>query len=320
MPEMCASDVPGRWRFFLYVSALCGYSNVYRCYWLPRWLRRLSVGYQISMLIINIIVIGVALADAGPTLAFDLAFRRYIELLVFVIIALSNIAILWQTYCGSGTFLLFQTRKDFEAGDLYAVKHQTWCNVITLIVGLLVLICEPILTGICTWLVMKKHNVIASFIFPVLNGRSTQKLMFGVYVMTEVSILMFLCCYMLLCFVILVDITFLFRTLREEMDVAFSGPVVDESAVERYLQTIRGICELVDAADGTFGVPLALYLMWIVPTIINIALQLLLSQDYINPDIYHLVLLYAVVLFVLILVPPAVMAAQVKGIPHGGGK
>ena len=313
---MGASNVPGSWCFFLYMSALCGCSNVYRCYWLPRWLRRLSIVYQIFMLLIYIIITGVALADRGHSLSFSSAFNRYTELFFYTIMVLSNIVILWQTYCGSGSFLLFQTRKTFQADNSYAVMHQIWRDVITYVVCLLVMILVFILIGISTWFTIDKQNFIAAYIFPVLNGHTTQKFMFGMYVMIQVSSMTFPCYYMLLCFVVLVDITLLFRTLREEMDVVFCGLVVDGAAVERCLQTIRGICELVDATNSTFGIPLALYLMWIVPTIINIDLQLFLDQE-LDFIVYLLMSVYAVMILVLILVPPAVMTAQVNTLRSG---
>ena len=313
MPEMRASDVPGSWRFFVYAGALCGCSNIYHCCWLPRWLRCLSIAYQIIMLSIYIIIIGVALSDAGPNRSFGMAFNRYMELLFHIIMALSNIIILWQTCCASSGSLLLQTRKTLQTGNPCVVEHQPWPNAITLIICLLVIIWALILIGINTWLVIDKHNFIATYIFPVLKGHATLELMFGLFVISMASTMLFPCCYMLLCFVVIVDITVLFRTVRKEMDVVFSGLIVDDAAVERCLQRIRGICELVDAANGTFGIPLAIYLMWIIPTIINVGLQLFIGQE-LSLIIFQLMSVYAVVIFVLILVPPAVMTAQVN--PH----
>ena len=311
---MRASDVPGSWRLFLYASALCGCSNVYHCCWLPRLLRCLSIVYQIFMLIIYIIVIGVALADPGPGRSLDLAFNRYADLLFYIMMVLSNIVILWQTLCGSGSFLLFQTQKKFQAGSSYAVKHRTWPGVIMIIACLLAMMCELILIGTITWLVINERNIAAVYIFPVLKGHNTLEFMFGLYVLIQLSAMTSLCFHVLFCFVVLVDIMLLFLALRKQMDVVFSSLIVDDIAVERCLRTMCGICELVDTANGTFGAPLAIYLMWIVPTIINSGLQLLLRNEF-SFVIYGLMFGYAIVIFVSILVPPAVMTAQVKDIP-----
>ena len=139
--------------------------------------------------------------------------------------------------------------------------------------------------------------------------------MFGLYVLIQLSAITSLCFHVLFCFVVLVDIMLLFLALRRQMDVVFSSPIVEDIAVERCLRTMCGICELVDTANGTFGAPLAIYLMWIVPTIINSGLQLLLRNEF-SFVIYGLMFGYVVVIFVFILVPPAVMTAQVKDIPQ----
>ena len=122
--------------------------NVNGCYWLPRWLRCLSILYQIIMLAIYFIVIGVALGDPGRGLSFGLTFHRYGELLFCLIMVLSNIVIWWHTYCGSGSLLLVETRKTLQESNSYEVKHQTWRDAIMLAVCLFVMISEFIMIGI----------------------------------------------------------------------------------------------------------------------------------------------------------------------------
>ena len=317
MPEIRACDVPGSWRFFLYVGALSGCSNVYHCCWLPKWLRYISIVYQIIMMINYIIIISVALADPGPGLSFDMTFNRYAKLFCYIIITLSNIAFVWQTCCGSGFFVLFQTQKCFQEGNSYTTKHQTRRDVIILTVCALAIACELILVGIYIWFTTNAQTLFASFIFPALNDHTTQKLVFWVYIIMQVSAVTFIISYILLCFLVSVDITFLFCALREEMEGVFSVLDVDEAAPERSLHTFRGICELVDAANGTFGVPLAIYLIWVVTGIINFGLQLALKQEM--ALIIHLSsFASAMMILVLMLVPPSVMTAQVKTPPLQG--
>ena len=150
--------------------------NVNGCYWLPRWLWCLSILYQIIMLVIYIIVIGVALTYPGPSLSFGLTFHRYGEMLFCLIMVLSNVVILWQKYCWSGSLLLIQTRKTFRESNSYAVKHQTWRDVIILAVCLFVMISEFIMIGISIWCFISKQNFITAYIFPVITGPATQKL------------------------------------------------------------------------------------------------------------------------------------------------
>ena len=317
MPEIRACDVPGSWRFVLYVGALSGCSNVYHCCWLPKWLRYLSIVYQIIMMINYIIVIGVALADPGPGLSFETTFNRYAKLFCYIIITLSNIVFLWQTCCGSGFCVLFQTQKAFQEGNPYTTKHQTWHDFIILTVCSLAIACGLILIGIYIWFTTNAQAVFVSFIFPALNDHTTQKLIFWVYVMMQVTAVTFIISYILFCFLVSADITFSFLALREEMEGVFSVPVVDEDALERCLHTFRGICELVDAANGTFGVPLAIYLIWVVTGIINFGLQLALKQEI--ALIIHLSsFASAIMILVLMLVPPSVMTAQVKASPLQG--
>ena len=311
MPEIRACDVPGSWRFFLYVGALSGCSNVYHCCWLPKWLRYLSIVYQIIMMINYIIVIGVALVDPGPGLSFDMTFHRYAKLFCYIIITLSHIVFLWQTCCGSGFFVLFQTQRGFQEGNSYISKHQTRRGLIILTVCSLAIAWGLILVGIYIWFTTNAQKLVISFIFPALNDHTTQQLIFWVYIIMQASAVTFIISYILLCFLVSVDITFLFCALREEMECVFSVLVVDETALERCLHTFRGICELVDAANGTFGVPLAIYLIWVVTGIINFGLQLALKQD-IAPIIHLSSFASAFMILVLMLVPPSVMTAQVK--------
>ena len=310
MAEIRACDVPRSWRFLLYMGALCGCSNIYRFCWLPRWLRLSSVVYQILVLITYIIVTGVAMAD-HDTSSLDLAFNRYASLFCYIMITLSNIVILVQTYLGSGIFVLCKTWKAFQKDNSSAIKHKRIRGAIILTVGSIVIACKLTLIGIVSYLITHKWTSVAPYLFPILNGQTTRHLIFGAHVMIQGSAVTFVCSYMLLCFVVLVDLTFLFRTLREEMDGVFSVLMVDEAALERSLHRMHGICELVDAVHGTFGISLAIYLMWIVPNFINIGFQLVLGNEEIVAMFLPSFIL-AIAILILILVPPAVMTAQVK--------
>ena len=312
MAEVRACDVPGSWRFFLYVSALCGCSNVYRCCWVPRWLRWLSTIYQIIMLAIYLILVGVALAEPGPSRSLHWTINRYSFLLLYVIIILLTVVILWQTYFGSGLFVLFQTWKTFQTRTAYTVKHKLWRRIVILTVALVAIIIDLILVACTLWKFMEDGVVPgALYLFPAMDGHTTRDLLFGVDAMFRVLAIMFVCSYMLLCFVVVVDLTFLFSSLKEDMEDIFSATIVDAFAVEKCLSTMRGICKLVDAANGTFGVSLAIYLMWIVPTIIYSVFQLVQYQERI---LIRMLASFAFVfeILILILVPPAVMAAQVN--------
>ena len=310
MAEIRACNVPRSWRFLLYLGALSGCSNVYRCYWLCGRLRFLTIVYQISMLTTYIIVIGIALADDGPS-SLDLVFNRYASLFSYIMMILSNIVILVQTYVGSGIFVLFKTWKAFQNDNPSAVKHNKIRDAIVLAVGSIVITCKLTLIGIVSYLITNEWTSVAPYLFPILNGRATFHLIFGAHIMIQASAVTFICSYMLLCFVVLVELTFLFRTLREEMEGVFSVPVVDEAALESCLHRMHGICELVDAVNGTFGISLAVYLMWIVPNFINIGFQLVLGNEEIVV-VFLPSFILAIVVLILILVPPAVMTAQVN--------
>ena len=314
MADIRASDLPGSWRFLLYVGALCGCSNVYRFSWIQRWLRRLSIVYQIIMLAIYFILIGVALADPGPSCSLNLAINRYALLLQYTVIMLSSIVILWQTGFGSGLFVLFQTWKAFQASNSYVVKHKLWRVIIILAGGLFIMMIHFMIVTYVLWEFAKYGRFPgAPDIFPILGDHTTRDLVFGVDAMFRGFGMTFICSNVLLCFVVVVDLTFLFRTLREEMGGVFSLPTVGEWAVERCLRSLRGICELVNVTNGTFGKSLAIYLMWIILTIINIGIQLVQWQD---KNLMRLLMLFtfAIETLIIILVPPAVMAAQVNAI------
>ena len=101
------------------------------------------------------------------------------------------------------------------------------------------MMCELILIGIITWLVINERNIVAVYIFPALKGHNTLEFMFGLYVLIQLSAMTFLCFHVWFCLVVLVDIILLFRALRKQMDVVFSSPIVDDIAVERCLRTLR---------------------------------------------------------------------------------
>ena len=264
-----------------------------------------------------IVVIGVALADPGPGLSFDSAFDRFTTLFCFIIVIFSDIVFCWQACCGSGLCALLQTQKTFKEDNSHRAKHHECCDLITRTVCLIVIVCELILVGIYIWFTINAEKMFASFIFPVLIDHTTLTLMFWVYAIMQISAVIFIFSYILLCFLVTVDITFLFRTLREEMEGVFSVLVVDEVALERSLHTFHGICELVDAANGTFSVPLALYLIWVVLSIINLGLQLTLKQEM-DLIIHMSSFSCAIMIIMMILVPPSVMTAQVNEPPNQG--
>ena len=311
MPEMRACDVPGSWRILRYVGALSGSCNVYRCCWLPRWLRCLSIVWQLTMLFTYVILIAVAMADSGSTNIFNQSLNRYAILIQYITIILLNIVFVWQTSFGSGLFDFFLTWKAFQRDNSYSTKHKLRRGAIIVTVGLIVLICG--LAYICSisWYLMQAGTFAASYMFPALEGHFTQMWVFRLHVIIQVPHVMFICSYMLLCFVVLFDLTFLFRTIREEMRRVFSVPIVDDATLKKCLHSISCICDLVDAANGTFGTSLAIYLLWNVTNIINKGLQLIQWQDE-AVIVFLPGLIYNIGILFLTLVPPAVLAAQVR--------
>ena len=311
MPEIRACDVPVSWRLLLYTGALCGSCNVYRCCWLPRWLRCLSIVYQMTMLFIYIILIGIALADPGRGNTWDRTFNRYVVLMQYFTIILLNVVVVWQTCFASGIYRLFINWKAFHTTNSYSTKYNLQRRFIKLTVCLFAITCDLVWVGCLLWHIANAHIFIASYLFPVLAGHNILKLVFWLDMIIHVPTMTFFYIYILLCFVVLVDITFLLRALREDMECTFCVTIVDSGALGRCLHNINGICKLVDAANGTFGVSLAIYLIWIVPTLINNGLQLIEWQQE-RSVIYVLWFVFALIVFILILVPPAVMAAQVR--------
>ena len=284
--EMRACDVPGSWRILLYVGTLCGSCNEYRCCWLPRWLRCLSIVYQIIILLAYITLLGVALADPGQGNTWDRTFNRCVVLMQYFTIILLNIVVVWQTCFGSGIYGLFQNWKAFQTTNFYSTKYNLQRSDIKVAVGLFVITCGLIWVSCLSWHMINAQTFVASYTFPVLIGHSTLKLLFWLHMMIHVPTMTFFYIYILLCFVVLVDITFLLRALREDMGWIFSVTIVDSSALGRCLRNINGICKLVDAANGTFGISLAIYLIWSVPTLINNGLQLIEWQQ--ETSVIHL--------------------------------
>ena len=312
MQEMRACDVPGSWRCLFYASALCGSSNLYQCYWLPRWLRCVSIVYQVTMLFTYNILFGFELADSGSSQILNLTINKCAMLIQYITIILLNIVLIWQTCMGSGLYVLFKTWKTFQSSSSYSAKHTLLRGTIKMTVGLIVIISGLIYLGCVTWYYMDAQTFIASYIFPALHGHSSLKLVFWMHVIIQVPRIMFISSYMLLCFVVLVDFTFLFRTLREDMEGVFSVPIVDDSNLEKCLHSISGLCDLVNAANGAFGMPLAIYLLSIVPHIINRGFQLIQWQGGGTLIIFVPGLTFAIGMLFLTMVPSAIMTAQVK--------
>ena len=135
MDEMIAADVPGGGRSLLYASTICGGSSIYRCYWLPRWLRCLSVFYQVILLIIYISVTTVALVVYRSSHSLSDAYGDEI-LNIYLIPIMSNVMVLCKIFHGSGEFALFQRGWPFQSGHWYVVNNKIQRGVILIIVGL----------------------------------------------------------------------------------------------------------------------------------------------------------------------------------------
>ena len=309
MVEMIACDVPGSWRFMLYVSALCGGSNVYRCYWLPRWIRCLSVIYQVMILTMDIIIIGVALAGQGSSLSLFKELNKNAMYSIYFITILCNIVILWQTFRGSGVFALLQRWKSFQTGNSYAIKNRIWRSAVILIVELITI--SLALTFIVLLTIFTADGKIynAPKLFPALDGYEIQDVIFWVHIIILMFALLFCYSYILLCFVVVIDITFLIRTLRQQLDDVFWGLIVDVVALMRCVNRVNGAWELVDVANGAFGASLGMYLVWIIPNIINLGLQFVERQDFL---LYLPALASCVGALILILVPSTILVAQVR--------
>ena len=308
MIEMIAPDVPGSWRFMLYMGALCGGSNVYQCHWLPRWLRCLSVVYQMMILTIDIIVIGVALAGQGSSHSLFKELNKNAVFSIYFITILCNIVILWQTFRGSGVFDLLQKWKLFQIGNLYAVKNRIWRSAVILIVGLITISLALTFIVFLTIFTVDGKAYNAQKLFPALDGHNIEDVIFLVHIIILMFALLFCYSYLLLCFVVIIDITFLIRTLREQLNDVFWGLIVDVVALKRCVNRVNGAWELVDAANGAFGASLGMYLVLIIPNVINFGFQFVERQGilYLPP------LASGVGVLILIFVPSAILVAQVR--------
>ena len=213
MQELRACDVRGSWRCLFYASALRCSSNLCQCYWLTKWMRCVSIVYQMTMLFTYIILFGFELADSGSSHVLNLTINKCAMLIKYITIFLLNIVLIWQTCMGSGLYGLFKTWKTFQSSSSYSAKHKPLRGTMKVTVGLIV-ISGLIYLGCVSWYYMNAQTFIASYIFPALHGHSSMKLVFGMHVIIRVPRIMFISSYMLLCFLVLVDLTFLFRTLR----------------------------------------------------------------------------------------------------------
>ena len=299
MVEMIASDVPGSWRFLLYVRSLCGGANIYRCYWLPRWLRCLSVVYQVIILITYIIVITVAPAVYRPSPSLLNAFGNDI-CFIYSIPMLSNVVILRQTFHGSGEFALLSMWRWLQIGNLYAVKNKIRRGAVLIIVGSISVSLGIIFIGFSTFRTME--------LFPALDGHNTQNVIFWVHVIFRIFALVFYYSYIIFCFVVVTDVTFFTCMLRQQLDDVFSCIIVDAVALKKCVNCVNGIWAFVGAANGAFGVPLGMYLIGVLPIIITCGFRLVVELKV----FYVLALANYVGILILILVPSAILAAQVK--------
>ena len=299
MVEMAASDVPRSWRSLLYVGALCGGSNVYRCEWLPRWLRCLSAIYQVIILITYIIVISVAPAVYHSSPSLSKAFEMDDIFSIYLIPILSNIVILRQTFQSSGVFALCQRWRSLQIGNSYAVNNKIRHGAVIIIVGLITISLGFIFISISTFRMVEPS--------PALDGHNTQDVILWVHVIIRIFAWAFCYSYLLLCFVVVIDIIFIVRILRERLEDVFLGLIVDAVALKSCVNRLNGIWTLVGAANNAFGVLLGMYLVWIVPNIVNLGFQVLEGKEilYLPP------LASGVGILILILVPSAILAAQV---------
>ena len=309
MVEMIASDVPGSWRFLLYVSALCGCSNIYRCYWLPRWLRCFSVVYQLIILTIYTIIVVVALAAHRSSHSLSTAFENNAILSIYLIIIMLNILILWQTFRGSGVPALFKTWGAFQVGNSYTVKNKIWRSAVIVIVGLITISSGLIFIGISTFHTVEERANVVATLFPGLGGQNMRDVILWMHIIIRILTLVFCYSYLSLCCVVVIDITFLIRTLREKLDDVFFGIIVDDVALKRCVDCVNGIWELVGAANGAFGASLGMCLLWTLPNIINVGFQLVERKEFL---LYLPSFATGVGVLILILVPSAILAAQVK--------
>ena len=178
--KMRPCDVPRSWRFLAYVSVLSGCSNVYRCHWLPRWLRCLSVIYQMTVLSIYVTIFGIALADSGFNPSLTRALNKEAILSIFVMIIVSHIVILWQTFRDSGLFALFHTRRTLQITDSHAAKYTIWHSAINITIALITTSLGLILIGVTVFHAIEKKPYVVTKLFPFLESHDTQDVIFGV--------------------------------------------------------------------------------------------------------------------------------------------
>ena len=308
MAEIRACDVPGSWRFLLYVGALCGCSNVYRCHWLPRWLRCLSVVYQLIMMAAYITVASAAFANTGSGYPFTWVFNKCTVISSYVLLVLMSVVTMLQTYRRSGLLVLLQNWRSFHADSSDRNKHKIQQGAIVLVVGFITFSFGLVLMGISSYLALKGRVNIVRYLFPALIDHPAIHLMYWLHVIFQILGMLYVYSYTLLSFVVMTHFTYLIRAVREDADDIFAAPIVDSAALEKCLHRVDGICELIGAANGVFGVPLASILMWTVPSIINFGFQFVEKQDLF---IFIPSFLSASVILLLTLIPPAVLAAQV---------
>ena len=300
-----ASDVARSWRCMLYVGALCGCSNVYRCYWLPRWLRCLSVIYQIIMLTTNITVAAVAFASPGPGYSFAWVFNKYIVLSSYVVIALLSVVTMSQTCRGSGLLVLLPNWQSFHADNWFKNKHKIQQSAIITTVCLITIIIELVFIGISSYSTSKGKTFVTPYLFPALIDHPTIYLVYWLHVILMILAILYIYSHTLFCFMVATHCTYLLRAVREDVDDIFAVPVVDSAALEKCLHRVDGICDLIGAANGVFAIPLAFILMWTAPSIINFGFQLVERQELF---VFIPSFASASLILLLTLIPPAVLA------------
>ena len=257
----------------MYVGALCGCSNIYRCYWLPRWLRCLSVINQLIMMAAYTTVASVAFENTGSGYPFTLVFNKYTVLSSYVLLVLMSVITMLQTCRGTGLLVLLQNWRSFYADSSYRNKHKIQQCAIVFVVGFITFSFGLVLMGISSYLTLKGRVNIVRYLFPALIDHPTIHLMYWLHVIFQILGMLYVYSYTLLSFVVMTHFTYLLRAIREDADDIFAAPIVDSAALEKCLHRVDGICDLIGAANGVFGLPLASILMWTVPSIINFGFQ-----------------------------------------------
>ena len=132
--------------------------------------------------------------------------------------------------------------------------------------------------GIASYATLEGKTSVARYLFPALIDHPTIYLIYWLHVIFMILAILYIYWHTLFCFMVATHFTYLLRAIREDVDDIFAVPVVDSAALEKCLHRVDGICDLIGAANGVFGLPLAFILMWTAPSIINFGFQLVEGQ------------------------------------------